>query len=113
MDAEVVRASATAIVTVERIVSEAVFVAEPARTTYPRFTVDVVAEAPWGAYPTSCFPSYRYDGDFFRSYVDAHTEPAEAQRYWAERVDGPVSHGAFLDANGGAAMLLSIARRTT
>lgn len=113
MDAEVTRAAATTIVTVERIVPETTFVAEPARTTYPRFMVDVVAEAPWGAYPTSCFPSYGYDGDFFRSYVAAHADPAEAQRYWAERIDGPDSHGAFLDANGGAATLLSIARRTT
>jgi glutaconate CoA-transferase subunit A len=113
MDAEVLRASATAIVTVERIVPEAAFVSEPARTTYPRFMVDAVAEAPWGAYPTSCFPSYRYDGEFFRTYAAAHAEPGEAERYWTERIDGPASHGAFLDANGGAATLLSIARRTS
>jgi glutaconate CoA-transferase subunit A len=113
MDGEVVRAAATTIVTVERVIPETTFVAEPARTTYPRFTVDVVAEAPWGAYPTSCFPRYGYDGDFFRSYVSAHTAPEEAQRFWADRVDGPESHGAFLDANGGAATLLAIRRRTT
>jgi glutaconate CoA-transferase subunit A len=113
MDGEVARAAATTIVTVERIVPEATFVAEPARTTYPRFTVDVVAEAPWGAYPTSCFPQYGYDGDFFRSYVSAHTAPEDAQRFWVDRVDGPGSHGAFLDANGGAATLLAIRRRTT
>jgi glutaconate CoA-transferase, subunit A len=113
MDGEVARAAATTIVTVERVVPESTFVAEPARTTYPRFTVDVVAEAPWGAYPTSCFPRYGYDGDFFRSYVSAHTGPEEAQRFWADRVDGPESHGAFLDANGGAATLLAIRRRTT
>jgi glutaconate CoA-transferase subunit A len=113
MDGEVARAAATTIVTVERIVPEATFVAEPARTTYPRFTVDVVAEAPWGAYPTSCFPRYGYDGDFFRSYVSAHSSREEAERFWADRMDGPESHGAFLDANGGAATLLAIRRRTT
>ena len=110
MDAEVCRAAATTIVTVERTVPESSFVAEPWRTTYPRFMVDVVAEAPWGAYPTSCFPLYGYDGDFFRSYVAAHADPVEAQRLWSERIDGPESHGAFLDANGGAATLLGIAR---
>jgi glutaconate CoA-transferase subunit A len=112
MDAEVVRAAATTIVTVERVVPEATFVAEPARTTYPRFTVDVVAAAPWGAYPTSCFPAYGYDGDFFRAYVAAHGNPEDAQRFWGERMDGPESHGAFLDANGGPATLLAIRRRT-
>jgi glutaconate CoA-transferase, subunit A len=109
MDAEVCRAAATTIVTVERTVPESTFVAEPWRTTYPRFMVDVVAEAPWGAYPTSCFPLYGYDGDFFRSYVAAHADPEEARRLWSERIDGPESHGAFLDANGGAATLLGIA----
>ena len=113
MDGEVARAAATTIVTVERIVPEATFVAAPARTTYPRFTVDVVVEAPWGAYPTSAFPRYGYDGDFFRSYVQAHTDPEQAQAFWSERVDGPEGHGSFLDANGGARTLLSIARRTS
>jgi len=113
MDGEVARAAATTIVTVERIVPEATFVAAPARTTYPRFTVDVVAEAPWGAYPTSSFPRYGYDGDFFRSYVAAHTSPEQAQQFWADRIDGPERHGAFLDANGGARTLLAIARRTS
>ena len=113
MDGEVARAAATTIVTVERIVPEATFVAAPARTTYPRFTVDVVVEAPWGAYPTSAFPRYGYDGDFFRSYVQAHTDPEQAQQFWSDRVDGPDGHGSFLDANGGARTLLSIARRTS
>ena len=58
MDSELVKAAATTIVTVERIVPEASFRAEPHRTTYPRFTIDTVVEAPWGAYPTSCFPRY-------------------------------------------------------
>ena len=62
-----------------------------------------------GAYPTSCFPLYGYDGDIFRSYVAAHADPEEARRLWSERIDGPESHGAFLDANGGAATLLGIA----
>ena len=75
MDSELVKAAATTIVTVERIVPEASFRAEPHRTTYPRFTVETVVEAPWGAYPTSCFPRYSYDGDFFRAYAAAHTRP--------------------------------------
>jgi glutaconate CoA-transferase subunit A len=112
MDAEIVRAAATTIVTVERLVPESTFVASPARTTYPRFTVDVVVEAPWGAYPTSCFPRYGYDGDFFRAYVSAHADPEQARRFWADRIDGPERHARFLDANGGVAALLGIRRRT-
>jgi glutaconate CoA-transferase subunit A len=113
MDSELVKAAARTIVTVERIVPEASFRAAPHRTTYPRFTVDTVVEAPWGAYPTSCFPRYSYDGDFFRDYVVAHADPASAQTFWDERIAGPETHAAFLDANGGPRTLLSIARRTT
>jgi glutaconate CoA-transferase, subunit A len=112
MDSELVKAAARTIVTVERIVPEASFRAAPHRTTYPRFTVATVVEAPWGAYPTSCFPRYSYDGDFFRSYAAAHSDPASAQSFWDERIAGPETHAAFLDANGGARTLLSIARRT-
>jgi glutaconate CoA-transferase subunit A len=112
MDAEVVRAAATTIVTVERIVPGSTFSAAPGRTTYPRFMVDAVAEAPWGAYPTSCFPRYLYDGDFCRSYVAAHASGETAQQFWSERIDGPETHAAFLDSNGGARTLLAIARKT-
>lgn len=112
MDSEVVKAAASTIVTVERIVPESSFVAEPHRTTYPRFTIDTVVEAPWGAYPTSNFPTYGYDGDFFRSYVKAHADSDQAGEFYGDRIFGPETHGAFLDANGGARTLLSIARRT-
>lgn len=112
MDSEVVKAAASTIVTVERIVPASSFVAEPHRTTYPRFTIDTVVHAPWGAFPTSNFPTYGYDGDFFRAYVKAHADPAQAAAFYEERITGPESHGAFLDANGGVATLLRIARRT-
>lgn len=113
MDSEIVKAATKVIVTAERIVPERSFRAEPEHTTYPRFVVDTVVELPWGAYPTSCFPRYGYDGRFFESYVSAHRAPESAQRFWQERVVGPETHAAFLEANGGAEALLRIARRTT
>ena len=58
-------------------------------------------------------PSYGYDGDFFRAYAGAHGNPETAQAFWDERIAGPETHAAFLDANGGPKTLLSIARRTT
>ena len=100
--------------TVERIVPEASFRAEPHRTTYPRFTIDTVVEAPWGAYPTSCFPRYSYDGDFFRAYAAAHTDPAAGQAFWSERIARPRDARARSWTRTAAARtLLSIARRTT
>lgn len=113
MDTEVVRAAATTIVTVERMVAEREFRASPERTTYPRFVVDAVAEVPWGAYPTSCFPAYTHDAAFFTAYQAAARDPDGFQQFWKERVLGPESHTALLDANGGAATLLEIRRRTS
>ena len=76
MDSELVKAAARVIVTVERILPERAFRAAPERTTYPRFAVDTVVEAPWGAYPTSSYPTYGYDGAFFEAYQRAHADPA-------------------------------------
>jgi glutaconate CoA-transferase subunit A len=113
MDNEIVNAATTRIATVERIVPTAAFTAEPHRTTYPHFMIDAVVEAPWGAYPSSMFPSYTHDRRFFDEYTKAAMAPTDDEfaAFWDARVVGPESHGAFLDANGGAATLLSIQRR--
>lgn len=112
MDNEMVNAAQTTIVTVERIVPHQAFVAEPERTTYPRFVVTAVAEAPWGAYPTSCFPQYAHDPQFYTDYTRAARDEATFGRFWRERVAGPETHGAFLEASGGQAALMRLRRGT-
>lgn len=112
MDPELVNAAATTIVTVESLASTDSFRADPAATTYPRFLVDAVVEVPWGAYPTSNYPSYRYDGAFFEAYSLAARDADAFREFFEKRVVGPESHTAFLDANGGARTLLDIRRRT-
>ena len=111
MDAEVSRAAATTIVTVERTVPESSLPSPSPGARPIRASWSTSSPRRRGARTRHrCFPLYGYDGDFFRSYVAAHADPVEAQRFWSERIDGPESHGAFLDANGGAATLLGIAR---
>jgi glutaconate CoA-transferase subunit A len=112
MDAELVKAAAATIVTAERIVPTSSFRANPSATTYPRFAVDVVVSAPWGAYPTSCLPEYGYDGSFIEAYSAAATDPERWKTFWNERVVEPLGQGAFLDANGGARILVDLARRS-
>lgn len=113
MDAELVKAAATTIVTAERLVPRQSFVNEPGRTTYPGFIVDTVAEAPWGAYPTSCLGEYGYDPGFLQSYVAASRDKDGWASFWRDRVVAPKSTGAFIDANGGARVLTELARRTS
>jgi len=111
MDNEIVNAAATTIVTVEEIVPHESFVAEPQRTTWPRFIVDHLAEAPWGAYPTSCFPRYTHDKEFFGAYTQAARQPESFAAFWRERVTGPATHRDFLQANGGDETLARLRRK--
>jgi len=113
MDNEIVNAADKTIVTVESIVPHSSFVAEPHRTTWPRFITDAVIEAPWGAYPTSCFPNYRHDKAFYSAYSQAARNPESFQAFWNERLAGPKTHAAFLQANGGAETVSRIRRATT
>ena len=113
MDNEIVNAAAKTIMTVESIVPHSSFVAEPHRTTWPRFITDVVVEVPWGAYPTSCFPIYGHDKAFFSAYSKAARNAESFQVFWNERIAGPDTHDAFLQVNGGAELINRIRRPTT
>ena len=74
--------------------------------------VDAVVPVPWGAYPTSLFPEYTHDKAFYAEYSKAARSPETFGPFWAERVVGPDTQAAFLNANGGAATLLDVKRRT-
>lgn len=114
MDSEVVNAATTTIVTTERVVPHATFKAEPHRTTYPRFMVDAVVPAPWGAYPTSSFPEYTHHKAFYEDYVKAAMSgPEDFMQFFKNRVSGPATHAEFIDANGGARTIIDIRRTTT
>jgi glutaconate CoA-transferase subunit A len=112
MDNEIVNAAGTTIVSVERIIPHDDFLAAPHRTTYPRFTIDAVVEVPWGAYPSSCFPEYVHDREFYAAYSGAAAKPELFREFWTQRVQNPESHADFIHAQGGTATLLRI-RRTS
>jgi glutaconate CoA-transferase subunit A len=114
LDNEIINAATTRIATVERIVPHNEFTAEPHRTTFPHFMIDAAAEVQWGAYPSSLFPTYVHDKEFFEAYsAAAMSRDGGFDSFWTDNVVGPDSHGAYLDANGGASTLLRINRRTS
>ena len=113
MDNEIVNAAGSTIVTVESIVPHSSFVAEPHRTTYPRFITDAVVEVPWGAYPTSCYPLYGHDKAFYSAYSRAARNPERFREFWNERLAGPDTHDAFMQVNGGAQTFNRIRRPAT
>jgi len=110
MDNEIVNAARRTVVSVEEIVPHQAFVDEPHRTTYPRFMVDAVVDAPYGAYPTSSFPRYTYHAPFYSDYVQAARDPQSWEHFWKTRVLEPDGQGELLDANGGPATLFEIAQ---
>ncbi len=68
---EMIRASRHVIVSCEELVSTDEIRAHPERTTVPFMHVDAVVTQRYGAYPTSVYGYYDYDGDRVAAYQDA------------------------------------------
>ena len=94
------RAARRVIVTVEHLVSTDELRKAPDRTILPGFVVDAVVEAPYGAHPTSLFPLYSYDADFFYSWMATARDPAAAAAFLNEYVRSPASHAEYLGRVG-------------
>ncbi|MGR9051834.1 MAG: CoA transferase subunit A [Gammaproteobacteria bacterium] len=95
------KAAKTVLATVERIVpSERL--AEMG-VTVPYFYVAAVAEVPYGAHPTACYPAYAYDRRHCAEYYRAASDGAEAFRrdYLDPYVYACASHQQYLAAVGG------------
>jgi glutaconate CoA-transferase subunit A len=71
LDERFAAAAKDVVATVERIASTEKVVA--AGVTIPGHLVSVVAEVPYGAHPTSCYPAYAYDRPHLAQYVRAAT----------------------------------------
>ena len=83
------RASGRVIATAETIVDRL------ERPTIPAFLVEGVAEAPGGAFPTSCYRCYRHSASHLREYVAA-ASGGRSDEYLERFVTGPADHAAFL-----------------
>jgi glutaconate CoA-transferase subunit A len=103
------RAAKKVIATVERIVPTAEI--GEMGVTVPYFYVTAIAEVPYGAHPTSCYPFYAYDRPHTAAYYGCANEGAEAFRahYLEPYVHGCPSHAEYLEAVGGAETLERLA----
>ena len=77
------RASATVIVTAERIVGESFFAGEREKADIPHFLVSAVVHAPHGASPGACPGCYEPDGEAVRAFLQL--PDAGALAHWLER----------------------------
>jgi glutaconate CoA-transferase subunit A len=85
-DVLMAQAARRVILTAERIVDGAAFVEAPETVAIAGFLVDVVVEAPGGAWPFSCTPRYGYDAAYLAAWVASARVPDAARRFIDERV---------------------------
>ncbi len=76
LDERFAHASRVVVATVDRLVSTEEVVA--AGVTLPAHVVSAVAEVPYGAHPSSCYPGYAYDRPHIAEYVAAASAGPEA-----------------------------------
>lgn len=94
---EMVRASRHTIVTCEELVETDEIRRDPERTTIAYPHVSAVVHQPWGAYPTSTYRYYDYDGDEITRYQAAAREGGPAyRRYLDEYVYGCATFEEYL-----------------
>ncbi|GIK43216.1 MAG: CoA-transferase [Chloroflexota bacterium] len=86
-DGLMVTAARRVILTAERIVEGQTFAGQPELTTIAGFMVDMVVEAPHGAWPCSCAGLYDYDAGYLAEYVH-HSRNAEMWQEFLRRKIG-------------------------
>ncbi|MGY6278381.1 CoA transferase subunit A, partial [Methylomonas sp. MgM2] len=77
----------------------------------PFFYVTAVAEVPYGAHPTACYPFYAYDRQHTAEYYRVASEGTDEfrQAYLQPYIYGCRSHSQYLEAIGGEAALQRLA----
>jgi glutaconate CoA-transferase subunit A len=99
------KASRTVLATVERIVENDELV-ELGGANVPYFYVTALAEVPFGAHPTACYPDYAYDRAHMALYYEAAKAGSAAFRsdYLDPFVLNCPAHADYLERAGGAEM---------
>lgn len=94
LDERFAAASRQVVATVERIASTEDVV--DAGVTIPAHLVTAVAEVPYGAHPTSCYPGYAYDRPHLAKYVRAATAGGDELAGYIDRyVTGTATEEAY------------------
>ena len=100
VDTLIAKSADKVIVSVEQLVSEDTIHENPHLTILPKFFVDRIVEAPWGAHPTACDCRYDYDLSFLRNYQDQAASPETFQEFLKRCVFDVEDHYQYLDLLG-------------
>jgi acyl CoA:acetate/3-ketoacid CoA transferase len=100
VDLLIAKSASKVIVTVEQIVSEEFVYRNPHLTILPKFFVDNLVEAPFGAHPTACDFRYDCDLDFLRHYHKMSKDSDKFKIWLDEYVYAPKDHFEYLNLVG-------------
>lgn len=98
-DIELAKAADRVIVSVEEIVPTDILRQNPYKTKIPRFYVDMIIEAPFGAHPTSSLPDYVSDPWHMIKYTEMAANSDTFKQYLEQYVSK--SEDQYLEAIGG------------
>lgn len=103
---EMIRASFHVIVSCEELVPTEEIRTHPERTTVPFMHIDAVVVQPYGAYPTSTYGYYDYDGDEVTAYQEAaRAGSPDIDTYLQQRIWGRPTFDDYLRQAAGPARL--------
>jgi glutaconate CoA-transferase, subunit A len=104
LDERLAGASRNVVATVERVASTGEVAA--AGIIVPAHLVAAVAEVPFGAHPTSCYPDYPYDRVHLAGWVAAAGAGEDAVAAWLDRYVLGVDEEGYRKAVGGDRLLV-------
>jgi len=102
LDDDMAKTAKKTIITCERIVEMEDIIRSPGKAQLPMQTVDAVVKVPFGAHPTSVYPTYTFDAKHIQEYLKMNFKD-----YKNKYIDVK-SHAQYLDNLGGAQKILDI-----
>lgn len=93
LDEHFARAARQVLATVDRLATTDEVAA--AGVTIPAHRVSALAEVPYGAHPSSCYPGYAYDREHLKTYVAQAADPDTVSDYLRQWVLAPGGEEAY------------------
>ena len=107
-DDELAKSAKKLLVTVDRLVSNEYVRQNPEKVVIPSVYTHIVMEVPYGAYPTSVYRAYDYDGEFLSRYAKINQNQETFDAFIKEYVTETKDHFAFLEKAGGLVRMTKI-----
>ncbi len=107
-DDELAKSAKKLLVTVDRLVSNEYVRQNPEKVVIPSVYTHTVIEVPYGAYPTSVYKAYDYDGEFLSRYAKINQNQETFDGFVKEYVTETKDHFAFLEKAGGLVRMMKI-----